>query len=112
MSKDYVTQVNGGYRITGTRVSLDSVAYAFLSGMSPESIVDSFPVLTLEQVYGAITYYLAHQAEIDAYLRQGEADFAALSQCLREHNLLLHQKLLAFRRQQQAAAGEPEPARP
>jgi uncharacterized protein (DUF433 family) len=111
MSKDYVTQVNGGYRITGTRVSLDSVAYAFLSGMSPESIVDSFPVLTLEQVYGAITYYLAHQAEIDVYLRQGEADFVALSQRLREHNLLLHQKLLAFRRQQQAAAAEPEPAR-
>jgi len=111
MNKDYVTQVNGAYRITGTRVSLDSVVYAFLSGISPESIVDSFPVLTLEQVYGAITYYLAHQAEVDAYLRQGEVDFAALSQRLRNQNLLLHQKLLAFRQQQQAAAGEPEPVR-
>jgi uncharacterized protein (DUF433 family) len=72
MSKDYVTQFNGAYRITGTRVSLDSVVYAFLNGVSPESIVDSFPVLTLEQVYGAITYYLAHQGEVDAYLRQGK----------------------------------------
>lgn len=111
MNKDYVTQFNGAYRITGTRVSLDSVVYAFLSGISPESIVDSFPVLTLEQVYGAITYYLAHQAEVDAYLRQGEVDFAALSQRLRNQNLLLHQKLLAFRQQQQAAGGEPEPVR-
>lgn len=109
MSKDYVTQVNGTYRITGTRVSLDSVVYAFLNGVSPESIVDSFPSLTLEQVYGAITYYLANQAAIDTYLRQGEAEFEALSQRLRAQNLLLHQKLAAFRHQKQTIAGEPEP---
>jgi hypothetical protein len=35
--------------------------------------VDSFPVLTLEQVYGAITYYLAHQAEIDTYRPKSSA---------------------------------------
>jgi uncharacterized protein (DUF433 family) len=109
MSKDYVTQVNGAYRITGTRVSLDSVVYAFLNGVSPESIQDSFPVLTLEQVYGAIAYYLAHQPEVDAYLRQGEAEFVALSQHLRERNLLLHQKLAAFRHQKRAIAHESEP---
>jgi uncharacterized protein (DUF433 family) len=109
MSKDYVTQTNGAYRITGTRVSLDSVVYAFLNGVSPESIVDSFPALSLEQVYGAIAYYLAHQVEVDAYLRQGEAEFAALSQRLREQNLLLHQKLVAFRHQKQAITHESEP---
>jgi hypothetical protein len=47
-SKDYVTQVDGAYRITGTRISLDSVAYAFLDGHTSESIGDSFPLLTLE----------------------------------------------------------------
>ncbi|MGH7963628.1 MAG: DUF433 domain-containing protein [Candidatus Binatia bacterium] len=109
MSKDYVTYANGGYRICNTRVSLDSVVYAFLHGQSPESIVDSFPILTLEQVYGAIAYYLANQAEVDAYLQQGEADFAALRERLREHNLLLHQKLTAFRQQQPAATSEPGP---
>ena len=45
MSKDYVTQTNGAYRIAGTRVSLDSVVYAWLNGLSPESIVDSYPTL-------------------------------------------------------------------
>jgi uncharacterized protein (DUF433 family) len=109
MNKEYVTQVHGAYRLSDTRVSLDSVVYAFLNGLSPESIVDSFPVLTLEQIYGAIAYYLAHQADVDAYLRQGEADFAALSKRLREHNLPLHQQLAAFRRQQQATAHEPKP---
>lgn len=111
MSKDYVIHVNSAYQISGTRVSLDSVVYAFLNGLSPESIVDNFPVLTLEQVYGTITYYLANQAEVDAYLRQGEADFAALHERLRERNLLLHQKLTAFRQQQHATTSELDPTR-
>src|SRR5208282_6338724 len=73
MTKQHVEQREGAYRIAGTRVSLDSIVYAFLRGASPESIAQSFPVLTLEEVYGAITFYLGHQAEIDAYLQQGGA---------------------------------------
>jgi hypothetical protein len=34
-----------------------------------ESIQQSSPILTLEQVYDAITYYLAHRGGIDAYLQ-------------------------------------------
>ena len=97
MSRDYITQVGGAYRITGTRVSLDSVVYAWLNGLSPESIVDSYPALTLEQVHGALAYYLAYQEEINEYLRQGEAEFEVLrqqlSQKLRETKPLLYQKL-------------------
>ena len=111
MSKEYVTQIEGAYRITGTRVSLDSVVYAFLDGQSAESIAQSFPVLTLEQVYGAITFYLAHRTEVDEYLRQGEADFEALRQRLRDQNSLLYQKLRAFKQQQQSAKEEQEAAR-
>jgi uncharacterized protein (DUF433 family) len=107
MTTSYVTQVDGAYRITGTRVSLDSVVYAFLNGSSPESIVDCFPALTLEQVYGAITYYLAHQADVDAYLKQGLADFEALRARLKDQNLLLHQKLLAFRQHKHATESAP-----
>lgn len=101
MNKEYVTLFEGTYRISGTRVSLDSVVYAWLSGLSPESIVDSYPVLTLEQVHGALAYYLAHQEEIEEYLRQGEADFEilreTLSRKLSETNPLLYKKLMAHR---------------
>ena len=38
MSKQYVTHIQGAYCLSGTRVSLDSVVYAFLNGLSPESI--------------------------------------------------------------------------
>jgi uncharacterized protein (DUF433 family) len=78
MSKEYVEQQDGAYRIAGTRVSLDSVVYAFRRGASPESIQRSFPSLTLEQIYGAITFYLAHQEEIDQYLLTGEEEFEKL----------------------------------
>jgi len=47
----------------------------FQRGATPESIRSSYPLLTLEQVYGAITSYLAHQSEIDTYLQE-EADKA------------------------------------
>ena len=50
MAKDYVEQHDEAYWIAGTRVSLDSVVYAFLEGLSLESIVDSFDTLTLEEV--------------------------------------------------------------
>ena len=74
MSAEYIESQNGGYYVKGTRVSLDSIVYSFRDGESPETIRQNFPSLTLEQVYGAITFYLAHQAEVDANIREGEAD--------------------------------------
>ena len=103
MSDPYVTKLeNGAYRVAGTRVSLDSVVYAFWRGESPESTVDSFPAVTLEQVYGAIAYYLGHRAEIDAYLEQGEIEFEKLRQRARQAHPLLYQELEEARRQMQA----------
>lgn len=64
---------DGVVRITGTRVSLDSVIGAFLNGCTPEQIVYKYPSLTLPDVYAVITYYLRHRQEVEAYLvRQGE----------------------------------------
>jgi uncharacterized protein (DUF433 family) len=93
--REYIEQHDGGYWISGSRVSLDSVVYAFLRGASPESITQSFPVLTLEQVYGAITFYLSHRDEIDGYLAQDEADFDELRKKAREAHPLLYRKLEA-----------------
>src|SRR5439155_26070425 len=60
----YVVKRNGAYRINGSRVSLDSVVYAFRDGQSPESIQISFPALTLEQIYGTIAFYLRHRQAV------------------------------------------------
>jgi uncharacterized protein (DUF433 family) len=58
--------------VAATRVSLDSLVYAFRSGESPETIQQQFPSLSLEQVYGAIASYLGHQGEVDTNVREGE----------------------------------------
>ena len=50
---------------------------AWKEGLSPEAIRDDFPTLRLEQVYGAIAYYLANQIEIDSFLSALAADFEA-----------------------------------
>lgn len=80
MEKTYVESHDDGYWIRGTRISLDSVVYAFKRGASPESIKRSFPLLTLEEIYGAITFYLSHEQEIDAYLAQAEAELDVQSE--------------------------------
>jgi uncharacterized protein (DUF433 family) len=71
---EYIEQHNGGFYIAGTRVSLDSIVYSFKAGDSPETIRQNFSSLTLEQVYGAITFYLAHEQEVDSNIREGEEE--------------------------------------
>jgi hypothetical protein len=61
-------------------VSLDSVVHAYWQGRLPEAIVADFPSLTLEQVHGAIAFYLGHRAEIDAYLSEQDARWEQFQQ--------------------------------
>ncbi len=104
MEKVYVETHDGGYWVTGTRVSLDSIALAFLQGLSPETIAgECFPTLTLEQVYGAIAYYLAHRMEIDAHLKKADAEFESLRQKALSADPEFSKMLTEARRQMQIA---------
>ena len=94
----YVEQRDGGYWIEGTRVSLDSIVHAFHAGDSAETIAQSFPVLGLEQVYGAIAFYLAHRAEVDVYLGRVEQDSARLVEEARDADPMFYRKLADARR--------------
>ena len=93
MDKQYVTFIEGGYRVGGTRVSLDSLIYLFREGLSAESMVESYPALTLEQVHGALAFYLCHQDAVDAYLLQARRQAEALHQQSRQDNAALIAKL-------------------
>jgi len=84
MDKAYVEQRSGGYWITGTRISLDSIIAAFNRGAAPETIRRSFPLLTLEEVYGAITFYLAHENELAEYLQRSDAELGAQADARRQ----------------------------
>jgi uncharacterized protein (DUF433 family) len=96
--KEYIEQRDGGYYIAGTRVSLDSVVYAFLRGESPEGIAESFPALSLEHIFGALAFYSANRETVDAYLSAGRAEFEALRQESRRSHPALHAKLAEARK--------------
>ena len=97
MNKLYVEKVQSGYRFAGTRVSLDSIVYACWRGQTAESIAQSFPVLRLEEVYGAIAFYLTHREEVDAYLEEAKVAFAALRETSRK-DPIFHQKIADAKR--------------
>jgi len=74
----HVEQREGAYYVKGTRVTLDSIVYAFREGCSPEAIREDFEGLSLSNVYGAIAFFLDHQVEVDAYLRERREQWEAL----------------------------------
>ena len=98
MNKAYVEWRDEGYWIANSRVSLDTIVYAFLDGQSPESIAQSLPALTLEQIYGSIAFYLAHQTEIETYLEHSKANFETRRKASRESDPVFYQKLADARR--------------
>jgi uncharacterized protein (DUF433 family) len=93
MLKEYVRKMEGVYRVAETRVSLDSLVYLFREGMSAESMVESYPTLTLEQLHGALAFYLGNQKEIDAYLEEGQRTAQLQHERSRQSNAELIAKL-------------------
>ena len=65
-----VVTEQGTIRIKGSRVSLDSVIHHFKLGATAEQIVQSFPSLSLGDVYSSIAYYLTHRQEMEVYLEE------------------------------------------
>ena len=106
MHSECIEQRDGGYYVAGTRISLDSVVYAFNRGDSPQRILERYPLLDrLSRIYGAIAFYLDHQAEIDKYLEETEREFEANSIPLSEANPALWEKIQRAR----AKMGESRP---
>src|SRR6478672_7176110 len=105
MVSEHVELRDGVYYVPRTRVSLDSIVYAFREGCSPESIREDFDGLTLAHVYGAIAFYLDHQAEIDTYLLRRKGQWAELERQGTPASPDLHARLERARR----AASLPRP---
>lgn len=78
INSEYIEQRNGGYYLAGTRVSLDSVVYAFNCGETPAQILEDFAAIgRLARIYGAIAFYLEHKGAIDKYHEDEKREFEA-----------------------------------
>ncbi len=69
---------HGTIRIKGSRVTLDSIIHHFKLGATAEQIVQSFPSLSLGDVYSSIAYYLTHRQDVEEYLQKQETEADAL----------------------------------
>ena len=79
LMKDYIEKMpGGGWRVAGSRVSLDSIVHAYWEGRMPEAIAADFPSLSLEQIHGAIAFYLSQRQEVDSYLSSRSKRWDAL----------------------------------
>jgi uncharacterized protein (DUF433 family) len=88
---EYVQQTpEGGWRLAGSRVSLDSIVHAYWEGLSPEAIAEDFDTLTVEQIYGALAFYLRNRTQVDAYL----ANQGVRWESLRATSALIHKRLI------------------
>jgi uncharacterized protein (DUF433 family) len=79
MSKEYVERRDGSIYLIGSRVPVARLVWEFQRGESPEAIRWQYSTLSLEQVYGAITFYLGNKEEAEedmAERRREEDEFA------------------------------------
>lgn len=65
-------------RVGNTRVSLDTVVYAFENGATAEEIAQSYDSLRLEDVYTVIGFYLGHRDEVREYLEKRSREAAEI----------------------------------
>ena len=74
------SDADGVVRVGNTRVTLDTLVADFSEGATAEEIAQQYPVLQLADIYQVIAYYLYHQAEVGAYLRERQAQADAVRQ--------------------------------
>src|SRR5438067_10585979 len=73
-----IREDDGTVHVTDSRVTLDTLVGAFQKGATAEQILDSFPSLSLQQIYGTIAYYLEHQVEVETYLKLRREEAASI----------------------------------
>jgi uncharacterized protein (DUF433 family) len=74
MSKEFVERRDGSFYLIGNRVLLAHIVREFQRGESPEALRSHYPALSLEQVYGAITFYLGSQQDVEKDIVERERE--------------------------------------
>lgn len=73
---------DGTVRVAETNVRLQTIVHCHQQGYTPERIHESFPSVSLPDVYGVVSYYLRHKDEVDAYIAENEAEADRLQEKL------------------------------
>jgi hypothetical protein len=71
-------------------VPLDSIVHEFTRGATAEQIQDDFPSLSLREIYGAISYYLERQDQVEEYLQHREEEATKVRSEMAPQTNLMH----------------------
>lgn len=63
---------DGVILVSKTRVTLDTIVYAFNEGSTAEEIAQQYPSVPLADIYSVIGYYLRKKKQVDIYLKRRE----------------------------------------
>ena len=63
----------GTIRVTGSRVTIDTLVARYLQGDTPEDIHEGFPTVSLEAIRKIIGWYLTHRTQVDEYIHARDA---------------------------------------
>jgi uncharacterized protein (DUF433 family) len=94
------TDAHGVVRVAGTRVTLDTIVDAFVTGATAEEIAQQYPTVPLVDVYSVITYYLRHKSGVQEYLAKREEQAVRVREDVERRfpSAGLRERLLARRR--------------
>ena len=70
MARDFIERRETGFYVVGSRVPIDRIVWEYRDGEDPEAIQSHYPTLSLEQVNGAITFYLNHKDEVEQAMEE------------------------------------------
>jgi uncharacterized protein (DUF433 family) len=70
VTRDYIERRETGFYIVGSRVPIDRIVWEYRNGEDPGTIQSHYPTLTLEQVNGAIAFYLSHKDEVEQVMEE------------------------------------------
>ena len=80
MAQNHVELRETGFYIVGSRIPIDRIVWEYRNGEDPETIQSHYPTLSVDQVNGAIIFYLNHKDEVDQAMevrRRAEDDYVA-----------------------------------
>jgi uncharacterized protein (DUF433 family) len=70
MAPDYIERRETGFYIAGSRVPIDRIVWEYSNGEDAETIQSHYPTLSLDQVNGAIAFYLKNRVEVEQVLEE------------------------------------------
>src|SRR4051812_40602842 len=75
-TEQYVQYRDSAWYVGQSGVQIYSIITMWQQGFAPEEIQHSFPMLSLQAIYGSILYYLEQRQEMDAFFHKHNALFA------------------------------------